>query len=152
MVETLLQSVSKATCSNFLRWKHETSVKDWIEVTFKLVSQITNQPDRSYYGLFVHDTSIILSFMKHPSLKIFDISEPVGKCIHTKKCPSLPYGMCHSRVNESLNEVNVSFLNFVILYLIDIGDKVTFTKLQKKFFETTHAGNFMWTDDRIRSK
>lgn len=70
-VETLLQYVSKAICINFLRRKHETSKKDWIEVTFKLVSQITSLPERSYHGLFIHDTSIILSFMKHLSLKIF---------------------------------------------------------------------------------
>lgn len=67
-VETLLQYVSKATCSNFYRRKHEMSKKDWIEVTFKLVSQITNMPERSNYGLFIQDTSIILSYMKHPSL------------------------------------------------------------------------------------
>lgn len=38
--------------------------------------------------------------------------------------------MCHSRVNESLNEVYVSFLNFVDLYCIDVEPIVKFTKLR----------------------
>lgn len=129
-VETLLQYVSKASCSNLMKRNHETSNKDWMKVTFKLVSQITNLPERSYYGLFVHDTHIILSLENTRSLRIFDVSEPNVKCIHTEKCPSVPYGMCHSRVNETLNEVYVSFQNSVVLYSIDIRGKVKFTKLQ----------------------
>ncbi|XP_052686863.1 uncharacterized protein LOC128165975 [Crassostrea angulata] len=129
-IETILQSISKAYCSNFLRRKHEMSKKDWMKVTFKLVSQIISLPERSYYGLFIHDTNIILSFMNPPSLKIFDINEPGGKCIHTEECPSPPYGLCHSRVNENLNEVYVSFENRIVLYWIDVEDNVNFIKLR----------------------
>lgn len=83
-VETL-QYVCTATCSNFLRSKHDMSKKDWIEVTFKRVSQITSLPERSYYGLFVHDTSIILSFMKHPALIKFTILANLSGNVFTLK-------------------------------------------------------------------
>lgn len=105
------------------------SRKDWMKVSFKLTSNITLSED-VFYGLFVHDTKIILPFQNSPSLKIFDVSKPEGKCIHTEKCPSVPYGLCHSRITESLNEVYVSFLNFVDLYRIDIEPMVKFTKLR----------------------
>ncbi|XP_065923339.1 uncharacterized protein [Magallana gigas] len=129
-IETILYTVRKVTGSDIFRRKQEMSRKDWMKVSFKLTSKIRNLSDSVFYGLFVHDTKIILPFRNPPSLKIFDVSKPEGKCIHTEKCPSPPYGLCHSRINESLNEVYVSFLNFVDLYCIDVEPMVKFTKLR----------------------
>lgn len=84
----------------------------------------------SFYGLFIHNLNIIFSFTDPPSLRIFDLSKPDGKCIHTEEWASDPYGLCHSGVNERLDEVYVSFENSVVLYLIDIRDKVTFTRVR----------------------
>ncbi|XP_052689208.1 probable E3 ubiquitin-protein ligase MID2 [Crassostrea angulata] len=129
-IETILQTVQKATSSDIMRRKHDASKKDWMKVTFKLVSQVTELLNWTFYGIFTHDTKILFLSQMPPSLNIFDISEPIGKCVHTEECQYTPYGLCHSRVNESLNEVYVSFQNNVVLYLIDIRDKVTFTKLR----------------------
>lgn len=95
----------------------------------KLESSITLS-ECVYYGLFIHDTKIILPFEKPTSLKLFDVSKPNGKCFHTEECPSAPYGLCHSRVNETLDEVYVSFKSIVVLYHIDVEDTAKFTKLQ----------------------
>lgn len=129
-IETILYTVRNVTGNDIFRRKQEMSRKDWMKVSFKFTSNIRHVSESVFYGLFVHDTKIILPFQNSPSLKIFDVSKPVGKCIHTEKCPSVPYGLCHSRINESLNEVYVSFLNFVDLYRIDIEPMVKFTKLR----------------------
>lgn len=84
-VEPFLQSVSKAFCNDILGRKHEMSNKDWMKVTFRLASQVTNLPGMSFNGLFIHDINIIFSFTDPPSLRIFDLSKPDGKCIHTEE-------------------------------------------------------------------
>lgn len=104
--------------------------KDWMKVTFKLVSQVTELSSWIHFGIFTHDTKILLPCRRPPSLNIFDISEPIGKCVYTEKCRYTPYGICHSRVNETLNEVYVSFQNCVVLYWIEVEDTPKFTKLQ----------------------
>lgn len=109
--------------------KHENSQKDWMKIALKLESSLTIT-ESVYYGLFIHDTKIILPFKNTPSLKFFDSSERNGKCIHTEECPTAPYGLCHSRENETLNEVYVSFENNVVLYWIDFEDTPKFTKLR----------------------
>uniref|UniRef100_A0A8W8NWD1 TRIM56 n=1 Tax=Magallana gigas TaxID=29159 RepID=A0A8W8NWD1_MAGGI len=129
-IETILYTFRNVTGSDIFRRKQEMSRKDWMKVSFKLTSKIRNLSEYVYYGLFVHDTKIILPFRNPPSLKIFDVSKTEGKCIHTELCQETPYGLCHSRVNESLNEVYVSFLNFVDLYSIDVEPMVKCTKLQ----------------------
>lgn len=100
-----------------------------MKINLKLVSGITLS-DSVYYGLFIHDAKIIFPFKNPRSLKIFDISDHKGKLLHTEECPSVPYGLCHSRVNESLDEVYVSFKNFVVLYCIDVENVTKFSKLQ----------------------
>lgn len=101
-----------------------------MEVNFTLTSSIRELSDSVYFGLFIHDTTIILPFKTPTSLKLFDVSAPDGLCVHTEECASAPYGLCHSRVNESLNEIYVSFQNFVVLYQINVENIAKFTKLQ----------------------
>lgn len=84
-VEPFLQSVSKAFCNDILGRKHEMSNKDWMKVTLRLASQVTNLPGMSFNGLFIHDINIIFSFTDPPSLRIFDLSKPDGKCIHAEE-------------------------------------------------------------------
>lgn len=87
-------------------------------------------PETVCYGLFIHDNILLLPVKKPPSLRLYDISRLVGKCVHNELCQNTPYGLCHSRVNESMNEVYVSFLNFVDLYWIDLEGEAKFTKLR----------------------
>lgn len=129
-IEAILYTFRNVTGSDIFRRKQEMSRKDWMKISFKLTSKIRNLSGNVFYGLFVHDTKIILPFRNPPSLKIFDVSKAEGKCIHTELCQETPYGLCHSRVNESLNEVYVSFLNYVDLYGIDVEPMVKFTKLR----------------------
>lgn len=100
-----------------------------MKIALKLESSVT-LTESVYYGLFIHDTKIILPFKNTPSLKLFDISKRFGNCIHIEECPTVPYGLCHSRVHKSLNEVYVSFQNNVVLYWIDVEDTPKFTKLR----------------------
>uniref|UniRef100_A0A8W8NQH4 TRIM56 n=3 Tax=Magallana gigas TaxID=29159 RepID=A0A8W8NQH4_MAGGI len=128
-IQAILQTVPKVIGKDIIKKKHENSQKDWMKINLKFVSGITLSAF-VYYGLFIHDTKIILPFKNPSSLKLFDISDCRGKCIHTEVCPSAPYGLCHSRENESLDEIYVSFLNSVVVYWIDIENGAKFTKLQ----------------------
>lgn len=128
-IQAILQTVQKFVGKDIVLKKLENSQKDWMKINLKLVSDITLSVF-VYCGLFIHDTIIILPFKNSSSLKLFDISDRKGKCIHTEECPSRPSGLCHSRENESLNEIFVSFENFVVLYWIDIENGAKFFKLQ----------------------
>ena len=107
------------------------SKKDWMKVKFSKTSEIS-LPYDVFYGLFVHDTKIVLPFKDPSSLKVFDVSTATGKCVYTENCESRPYGLCHARGTTTLEEIFVSFNEFVILYRINIDakDVVIFTKLQ----------------------
>ncbi|XP_062592857.1 uncharacterized protein LOC134254347 [Saccostrea cucullata] len=113
---------------DILKRRQTMSQKDWMKVTFKKLSQITGFSVRVYYGLFIHDTRIILSFTNPPSLKIYDISKATGKCVHTETCQKAPYGLCHSGWN--LNEFYVSFETFITHYRVDVAETITFTKVR----------------------
>lgn len=128
-IQAILQTVPKGIVNDILQRKYEQSQKDWMKIKPKLESSITLS-ECVYYGLFIHDTKIISPFEKPTSLKLFDVSKPNGKCFHTEECPSVQYGLCHSRVNETLDEVYVSFKSVVVLYHIDVEDTAKFTKLQ----------------------
>lgn len=128
-IRAILQPVQKVLGNNILQRKHENSQKDWMKIALKLESNFT-LTESVHYGLFIHDTKIILPFAVARSLKIFDISKHDGKCVHTEECLRPPYGLCHSRVNESLNEVYVSFQDYVVLYSIEVEDTPKLTKLQ----------------------
>lgn len=80
--------------------------------------------------MFIMVYSSMTPFKNSSSLKLFDIRDCKGKCIHIEKCPSVPSGLCHSRENESLSEIFVSFENFIVLYWIDIENGAKFSKLQ----------------------
>ncbi|XP_061192045.1 uncharacterized protein LOC133200246 [Saccostrea echinata] len=112
---------------NILQRRKTMSQKNWMQVKFEKRSQISGFPERVYYGLFIHDTRVIFSLTSPPALKIYDISKPTGECVHTEKCQNTPYGLCHTGL--SLNELYVSFENFINHYLIDITETITFTKL-----------------------
>ncbi|XP_062618197.1 protein PML-like [Saccostrea cucullata] len=103
------------------------SQNDWMNVDLRKLSQI-KLPERAYYGLFIHDTKILLSFTNQPSLKIYDISASKGECIHTEKCQNAPHDLCHSDL--SLNEIYVSFEHFINHYRIDVAESISFTKLR----------------------
>ncbi|XP_062618196.1 E3 ubiquitin-protein ligase TRIM45-like [Saccostrea cucullata] len=47
---------------DILKKRQIMSQKDWMKVTFKKVSQITGFAERVYYGLFTHDTRIIIFY------------------------------------------------------------------------------------------
>ncbi|XP_062592858.1 uncharacterized protein LOC134254348 [Saccostrea cucullata] len=113
---------------DILKRRLTMSQKDWMNVIFKKISQITGFSERVYYGLFIHDTKIILSLTNPPSLKIYDISKATGECIHTDRCQDRPHDLCHSGL--SLNEIYVSFENFINHYRIDVAETITFTKLR----------------------
>lgn len=129
-IATIFRTVQKAFGNDILQRKHKMAQKDWMKVTPKLASKITALPETVCYGLFIHDNIILLPVKKPPSLRLYDISRLVGKCVHNELCQNTPYGLCHSRVNESMNEVYVSFLNFVDLYWIDLEGEAKFTKLR----------------------
>ncbi|XP_062592860.1 uncharacterized protein LOC134254350 [Saccostrea cucullata] len=112
---------------NILQRRKTMSQKDWMKVDFEKLSEMGGLPERVYYGLFIHDTRIILSLTSLPSLKIYDISKPTGECVHTEMCQNKPYGLCHSGL--CLNEICVSFENYINHYRIDIAETITFTKL-----------------------
>lgn len=87
-------------------------------------------------------------------LKIIDISECNGKCIYIEECLSVLYGLCYFRINESLNEVYVFFLNLVDFYCIDIELMVKFIKLWiiyfSKFMKVILCGlNFIFFVNKI---
>lgn len=128
-IQAILQTVRKFVGKDIVLKKLENSQKDWMKINLKLVSDITLS-ESVYHGLFVHDTKIILPSINPTSLKLFDIRDCKGKCIHTEECPSVPYGLCHSREKESLNEIFVSFRNSVVLYQIDVENVTKFSKLQ----------------------
>lgn len=129
-IATICRTVQKAFGNDILQRKHKMAQKDWMKVTPKLASKITALPETVCYGLFIHDNIIFLPVKKPPSFRLYDISRPVGKCVHNELCHYTPYGLCRSRVNESMNEVYVSFLNFVDLYWIDLEGEAKFTKLR----------------------
>lgn len=83
-IETILQTIQKATSSDIMRRKRDASKKDWMKITFKLTSEITGLPYSTYYGLFIHDTNILLPCKSPPSLKLFDINGPLGNVFTLK--------------------------------------------------------------------
>nr|XP_022316412.1 uncharacterized protein LOC111120057 [Crassostrea virginica] len=132
MIETILQIAPVAMTNNdIMRRRRIMSKKDWMKVEFSKTSEIS-LPYDVFYGLFVHDTKIVLPFKDPSSLKVFDVSTATGKCVHTENCGSRPYGLCHARGTTTLEEIYVSFDKFVVLYRINIGakDVVICTKLQ----------------------
>ena len=132
MIETILQMAPVAmTNDDIMRRRREMSKKDWMKVKFSKTSEIS-LPYDVFYGLFVHDTKIVLPFKDPSSLKVFDVSTATGKCVHTEKCESRPYDLCHARGTMTLEEIFVSFNEFVILYRIniDVKDVAIFMKLQ----------------------
>ncbi|XP_062618194.1 uncharacterized protein LOC134279792 [Saccostrea cucullata] len=124
---TAVERILLSAQDNILQRRKTMSQKDWMKVNLRKLSQI-ELPEYAYYGLFVHDTRVIFSFTNQHSLKIYDISEATGECIHTEKCQDKPYGLCHSGL--SLNEIYVSFENFITHYRIDAAEKIAFTKLR----------------------
>ena len=131
MIETILQMAPVAmTNDDIMRRRREMSKKDWMKVEFSKTSEIS-LPYDVFYGLFVHDTKIVLPFKDPSSLKVFDVSTATGKCVHTENCESRPYGLCHARGTTTLEEIFVSFNEFVILYRINIDakDVAIFTRL-----------------------
>lgn len=129
-IATIFRTVQKPFGNNILQRKQKMAQKDWMKVTPKLASKITALPETVCYGLFIHDNIILLPVKNPPSLRLYDISKPVGKCVHTELCQNTPYGLSHSRVNESMNEVYVSFLNFVDLYWIGLEGEAKFSKFR----------------------
>ncbi|XP_078319534.1 uncharacterized protein LOC111118901 [Crassostrea virginica] len=131
MIETILQMAPVAMANEYImRRRREMSKKDWMKVKFSKTSEIS-LPYDVFYGLFVHDTKIVLPCKDPSSLKVFDVSTATGKCVHTENCESTPYGLCHATGTTTLEEIFVSFNEFVILYRINIDakDVAIFTKL-----------------------
>ncbi|XP_062592862.1 uncharacterized protein LOC134254352 [Saccostrea cucullata] len=126
--DVVLSKQQSTAVDRILLGAQDMSKKDWMKVTFNKLSQITGFSERVYYGLFIHDTKIVLSLSDPPSLKIYDISKATGECIHTEKCQDKPHGICHSGL--SLNEIYVSFKNFINHYRIDVAETTTFTILK----------------------
>ncbi|XP_078316970.1 uncharacterized protein LOC144620388 [Crassostrea virginica] len=132
MIETILQMAPVAMTNNdIMRRRREMSKKDWMKVKFSKTSKIS-LPYDVFYGLFVHDTKIVLPFKEPSSLKVFDVSTATGKCVHTENCESRPYDLCHARGTTTLEEIFVSLNEFVVLYRINIDAKdiAIFMKLQ----------------------
>ncbi|XP_048743652.2 uncharacterized protein LOC125657059 [Ostrea edulis] len=100
--------------------------KDWMKVNFQNISEM-NLPTTVYYGLFVSDTKVIMSIESPPSLKVYDISDAVGECVHTHSCQATPYGLCQS--GDCMDKVYVSFTDYIDYYQIKVAESVTFTKL-----------------------
>ncbi|XP_055999182.1 E3 ubiquitin-protein ligase Midline-1-like [Ostrea edulis] len=108
------------------RRREEMCRKDWMKVNFEKISEM-NLPTEVYYGLFVSDTKVIMSIESPPSLKVYDISDTVGECVHTQSCQATPYGLCQS--GDCMDIVYVSFEDHVDYYQIKVSESVTFTKL-----------------------
>ncbi|XP_055999139.1 probable E3 ubiquitin-protein ligase MID2 [Ostrea edulis] len=106
--------------------RREMSRKDWMKVNFEKISRI-NLPTGVYYGLFISDTKVIMSTENPPSLKVYDISDAVGECVHTHSCQATPYGLCQS--GDCMDKVYVSFEDYVDYYQIRVAGSVTFIKL-----------------------
>ncbi|XP_062607455.1 uncharacterized protein LOC134269271 [Saccostrea cucullata] len=129
IVERIMCSTpEKIDEDNIIQRRKTMARKDWMNVGFRKLSQINDLPERVFYGLFIHDTRILLSLTSPPSLKIYDISNSTGKCIHTEVCQDKPYGLCRSGL--CLNELFVSFENFICHYRIEFnGENAIFLKL-----------------------
>ncbi|XP_061179644.1 uncharacterized protein LOC133188290 [Saccostrea echinata] len=113
---------------NILQRRKRMSQMDWMKVEFKKLSEINEKSETVCYGLFIHDTRIILSLANPPSLKIYDISKSTGECVHTEKCQDKPYGLCHTGL--CLNELYVSFKNFINHYRIEVAETTKITKVR----------------------
>ncbi|XP_048741154.2 probable E3 ubiquitin-protein ligase MID2 [Ostrea edulis] len=100
--------------------------KDWMKVNFEKISEM-NLSTRVYYGLFVSDTKVIMSIENPRSLKVYDVSDAVGECVHTHSCQATPYGLCQS--GDCMDIVYVSFRDHVDYYHIKVAGSVTFIKL-----------------------
>jgi hypothetical protein len=100
--------------------------KDWMKVDFEKISAF-DFPQRVCYGIFLSDTKVIMSIEDPPSLKVYDISNEVGQCIHTHPCQATPYGLCQS--GDCIDKVYVSFKDHVDYYQIKIEETVTLIKL-----------------------
>lgn len=100
---------------------------DWMSVKFEKLSGI-NLPKRAYYGLFVDDTKVLLSIENPPSLQVYDVADSNARCVHTYKCSTTPFGLCHS--GESMNRVFVSFNTHVDHFQIELSDSVNLTKME----------------------
>jgi hypothetical protein len=100
--------------------------KDWMKVTFEKIAEV-NLPLVVYYGLFISDTKVIMSTERLPSLKVYDITNPVGECAHTFSFQSSPYGLCQSK--NCIDIIYVSFKDCVDYYHVKEGKSVKLIKL-----------------------
>ncbi|XP_055999155.1 uncharacterized protein LOC125656750 [Ostrea edulis] len=100
--------------------------KDWMKVNFEKISEM-DLPTMVYYGLFISDTKVIMSMESPPSLQAYDISDAVGKCVHTHSCQATPYGLCQS--GDCMDKVYVSFEDYIDYYQVKVAENVTFIKL-----------------------
>ncbi|XP_052680660.1 uncharacterized protein LOC128161418 [Crassostrea angulata] len=124
---TLKEFISKLL-GNKILWSQEIMArKDWMSVEFEKLSE-TRLPKMAYYGLFIDDTNILLSVENPPSLQIYDITDPIARCVYTYPCSDTPFGLCHS--GESMDKVFVSFKTHVDHYEIEISDSVNIKKME----------------------
>lgn len=126
-LNTLEEFASKLNSNDILRRREIMSQKDWMSVRFEKLSEI-KLPMMVYYGLFIDDTKVLLSIENPPSLQIYDVTDPIARCVHTYPCSTTPFGLCHS--GESMNKVFVSFKTHVDHYQIEISNSVIIKKME----------------------
>lgn len=79
----------------------------------------------AYFAVYIDDENVVVSDEGKYSLRVYNTCSK--KWIHTHKCDSTPYGICHA---YSMNRINVAFGHVVIKYEIK-NRGIEFIELEK---------------------
>lgn len=101
---------------------------DLMNVTFSDMSEIQVE-GYAFFGTFIDDGNVVISNESKQTLEIYDTASDEGELIHTHKCPTTPYDICHS---NDMKRIYVAFGSFVIQYEIkrDSSEFIEVNKIQ----------------------